>query len=225
MALLKSTFEEVRPLRQFCCEPKVLSIFAEVTSQNQNNQCQQSQTFDNEKEEAKLSLEDTESMSESDNKSGCSPHDNSDISRKTFRLLYLPLHLPKADILQKLSKFGEVVDFKFCPVEKTDPHLQDPTRVPNFQCAEFSFAQQSSIDHFSGVKRIRVRGLQVRITHREETASSSKNSDSDGDTCSSRSYSVKPTSRKYFAHRPDEVQREHEYYWRRPDSKVSFSLF
>ena len=140
------------------------------------------------------------------------------LPKKIFRLLYLPLHLPKAEILQKLSKFGEVVNFSFSPVEKTDPHLTDPSRVPNFQCAEFSFEQASSIEHFTGVKRIRIRGLQVRVSEKEmpkfspkPTASSLQQQEPNQD---SNDHSIKPTQKVYHSSRPVLHQNQSQYYWR-----------
>lgn len=163
---------------QFCFEgTNILSLFAEGSSHDEQN-IKHKEISTSTLVEEKFSFDDTESRSEDDNNSDL--HSSSP-SNQTFRLLYLPIHLPKADILQKLSKFGQVVDFRFCPVAKSDPHLQDPSRVPNFQCAEFSFADKAAIDYFSGVKRIRVRGLQVRVASKESLQSFS---DSDGESSS-----------------------------------------
>ena len=198
-----------------------LSLFAEATSQATKKQSKRSFTKCD-KKIVKQNLEETEPSKKSDDSSLQACALPKFLVKKVFRLIYLPHHLPEAEIIQKLTKFGQITDFNLSTVDNSDQKKQNSNRVPSFLCAEFSFKDDQSADQFSQVKRIRVRGLQVRVSMKltpqpvpENKKPISKVSESEANT-----YSTKPTSRKYFANRSGDLLSEDSYYWRRSISRI-----
>lgn len=132
-----------------------------------------------------------------------------------FRLAYLPRSMTANEVIKKLSSFGTVVDFRFCPL--TFEEIQkDERESSNFKCAEFKYKEETSTENFSAVKRIRIKGLQVRIIQ----ILPKSNKKSKGSPPSIQIlHSCRPTAAQYFQLRRTlkctlPQSTEDNYYWR-----------
>ena len=140
--------------------------------------------------------------------------------RIMFRLVYLPVHLSEKEVVKKLSKFGTVVSFSFLPTQ-TDNRYISTARGISYRSAEFSFEEKAIQSSFSVVKRVRVRGLQVKVLVNAANKGSENIKPDRSDSLEVIfKHSYKPTCRLYFSHRtevdfnqPREIEDNHR--WRR----------
>ena len=137
-----------------------------------------------------------------------------------FRLVYLPVHLSEKEVVKKLSKFGTVIDFNFVPVTPEEIYL-DEKKSANFQCVEFRFKEKEVKDSFSQVKRIRIKGLQVRVIQKSPEETFAKETSSMSQALHPRVlHNCRPTTKAYFGHRSGQSSTllqspENNYYWRK----------
>lgn len=138
------------------------------------------------------------------------------ISLVVFRLVYLPTRISEKDVVNKLSQFGTVTDFEFVPVRPEEVLLEE-SKAENFRCAQFSFKETNVTSSFSTVKRIRVKGLQVRVVINSDETSSGQG------TTNIMHCKVKhvhrPTSKLYYRNRVPQPlslpeSAEENYFWR-----------
>lgn len=110
-----------------------------------------------------------------------------------FTLKYLPRLMAESEVLAKIQKFGKISTFRFKP-EVCQKGTKD--QKGNFKRAEFSFEEKTSEEVFKKVKRIRIKGLQVKILQGEpeEQSSSSQRSHCELFTVD---HSVRPTKKAY----------------------------
>jgi len=85
-----------------------------------------------------------------------------------YKLMYIPSILAKRHLIRKLARFGKLSYFEFIPGEfsnKISPEvlLQSKTKFQDFKGAEFKFELEYSEKLFAGVKRLRVKGLQIKV--------------------------------------------------------------
>lgn len=86
--------------------------------------------------------------------------------KAVFQLNYLPKQITEEEILEKISKFGKIVNFSlwfpgFSPEEKKIGEK----KTGSFRFAEFSFENFEDELIFMKVKRIRIKGLQIKISY------------------------------------------------------------
>ena len=117
-----------------------------------------------------------------------------------FQLVYLPKYISKEDVLQKLSKFGPLSHFRFSAEteEKLGSHRGEKAF---FHRAEFSFEQESDLLVFMAIKRLRIKGLQLKVVLAPYQRSTQFNSFFDTKSRSSFAdidHSLKPTKQGYF---------------------------
>jgi hypothetical protein len=85
-----------------------------------------------------------------------------------YKLMYIPSILAKRHLIRKLARFGKLSYFEFIPGEfsnKIAPEVleQNKTKFQDFKGAEFKFELEYSEKLFVGVKRLRVKGLQIKV--------------------------------------------------------------
>lgn len=88
--------------------------------------------------------------------------------KSKYKLMYIPSILAKRHLIRKLARFGKLSYFEFIPGEfsnKISPEvlLQSKTKFQDFKGAEFMFELEYSEKLFAGVKRLRVKGLQIKV--------------------------------------------------------------
>lgn len=85
-----------------------------------------------------------------------------------YKLMYIPSILAKRHLVRKLARFGRLRYFEFIPGEfsnKIPPEEleQSKAKFQDFKGAEFIFELEHSEKLFLGVKRLRVKGLQIKV--------------------------------------------------------------
>ena len=118
-----------------------------------------------------------------------------------FTLKYLPRLMAESEVLAKIQKFGKISTFRFKP-EICQKGTKD--QKGNFKRAEFSFEEKTSEEVFKKVKRIRIKGLQVKILQGEPEEQSSP---SQGSNCElfTVDHSVRPTKKAYSSKTREQV--------------------
>ena len=112
-----------------------------------------------------------------------------------FTLKYLPRLMAESEVLSKIQKFGKISSFKFKP-EIAQKGIKD--QKGNFKRAEFSFEEMESEDIFKKVKRIRIKGLQVKILQGDsEEQQSSVDPMETVDELKNIAHDIRPTNRLY----------------------------
>lgn len=81
-----------------------------------------------------------------------------------FTLKYLPRLMAEADVLEKLKLFGDVLFLRFMP--ETDIQGKKDWKS-HFKRAEFAFLEKQAEISFQKVRRVRIKGLQVKIVQDE----------------------------------------------------------
>lgn len=121
-----------------------------------------------------------------------------------FTLKYLPRLMAESEVLAKIQKFGKISTFRFKP-EICQKGTKD--QKGNFKRAEFSFEEKTSEEVFKKVKRIRIKGLQVKILQgeSEEQSSPSQRSHCELFTVD---HSVRPTRKAYASKTREQIASE-----------------
>lgn len=162
--------------------------------------------------------------------------DNNHNDRIIFQLNYLPKQILEEEVLEKLVRFGKVHHFSLLQSSLVEPKKTCEKKVGNFRSADFSFEGKDAEQIFLTVKRIRIRGLQVKISQKEslkesveEKANSPINKGEElpqlqqvsALSAEDQIHLELPTSKKYFSGRSSQVsvdsdQTQSQYYfWRR----------
>lgn len=157
--------------------------------------------------------------------------------RVIFQLNYLPKQISETEIKEKLEKFGQLSHFDLLLSTSMEARKSGDKKIGNFRSAEFSFKMDESEQVFLKVKRIRIRGLQVKITQKpilrvveDEVAPIVQdltliNEDYSVQYFQDTSYSVRPTCKKYFSGRLTSSsvsiqESQANYYWRQASPQV-----
>lgn len=161
--------------------------------------------------------------------------------RVIFQLNYLPKQILEEEVLEKLVKFGKIHHFSLLQSSPVEQSKVCEKRVGNFRSAEFSFGTSEAEQVFLTVKRIRIRGLQVKIGQKDIQKESDKKSANSPiikgeeplqkqDSALSAEDLIHlelPTSKKYFSGRSSDVfvetnkQPQGQYYFRRRTSPIA----
>lgn len=89
------------------------------------------------------------------------PHQQYSLNQHAvFTLKYLPRLMAEADVLEKLKLFGEVLYLRFMP--ETEIQGKKDWKS-HFKRAEFAFVEKQAESSFQKVRRVRIKGLQVKI--------------------------------------------------------------
>mgnify|MGYP000084196383 CR=1 FL=1 len=88
--------------------------------------------------------------------------------RLTFSLKFLPKTMTQEEVMAKILKFGEVSQFNFFEERAVTKKEQRGC----FKRAEFTFADLEAERTFQTVKRIRIKGLQVKVGVESDPAES-----------------------------------------------------
>ena len=116
-----------------------------------------------------------------------------------FSLVYLPKYITKEVILAKLAHFGELEFFQYAP--ETDEKLGSTRGEKGlFHRAEFAFKDRENMFTFMSIKRLRVKGLQLKVI---QTSFGLKNDkfnieEEMGSNLQELDHSLKPTNKQYF---------------------------
>ena len=141
-----------------------------------------------------------------------------------FKLNYLPKQISKKEVINKLEKFGKIKNFEFIIKDKEPQEHDQPESEDNFKIAEFTFVDLDAEVVFSKVKRIRIKGLQVKISQKlsNSTSKTFPSSRECQEDLSLIDHSRKPTCKAYFNCRShmkkDASLLFYNYYWRFPAS-------
>ena len=130
--------------------------------------------------------------------------------RYIFQMKYVPKHIEESDIVKKLEKFGRLKTFRLI-VMSSEAQFKalGQSDAPNFRMAEFSFQDPEVERSVLTIKRIRVRGLQVKVSKSQSPAASFAAVGCDAHVQMSEKgtydpfYHLKPTSKKYFSLWPE----------------------
>ena len=99
-----------------------------------------------------------------------------------FTLKFLPKTMSREEVVNKILRFGPVASFNFAEEKSSGKKDQKGC----FKRAEFVFATKAAEDIFKGVKRIRIKGLQVKVSMDEGEVETQ-----------AHDHTVKPTSRTF----------------------------
>lgn len=150
-----------------------------------------------------------------------------------FRLLYIPATFTKKHIVAKLETFGTLRSFEFVSLPDpanqklpnvkqqfvTNPKLagfkgylsqQPQGKVDEFKGAVFTFEDEAAETKFSEIKRLRVKGLQIKVLTQTNTK------EKPSKTVAARGKKQQPESRRETQDFGGEESVEHEH---RPTSK------
>lgn len=152
-----------------------------------------------------------------------------------FQLNYLPKQITQEEVLEKLVKFGKVQYLSLLPSSPVDQKKHSEKKQGNFRSAEFYFESKGAEQIFLSVKRIRIRGLQVKITQKDSQQEVVDSPINKGEVSllqdhasdlQSRAFE-RSTCQKYFSGSPAKVsadshskQSQNYFYWRHQPTLV-----
>ena len=122
-----------------------------------------------------------------------------------FAMQFVPKHLQREVIITKLEQFGALKAFTLEPMADVVFRDSGLPKSSNFQIACFSFESKNVNRIFEQIKRVRIKGLQVKVSKYEQPQTQKLDqlrSDSEIESGDFKHH-VKPTSMKYFRWRFD----------------------
>ena len=112
-----------------------------------------------------------------------------------FTLVYLPRYISEDDIFAKLVPFGELSLFQY--TAETDSNLGSSRGEKGFfHRVEFAFADSENMFAFMSIKRLRLKGLQVKVLQKPFDAC--LHSSLLGPLLPEIDHTVRPTNKEYF---------------------------
>ena len=143
-----------------------------------------------------------------------------------FEMNYVPKHLGKEDIMKKLENFGAIKKLELKMMPDLTSKETGLIKGSNFKQVNFSFEKREVTLVFLKLKRIRIKGLQVKVgikafCRKSECADNKLLPDSkqhimEEDQQTHFIHTYKPTSKTYFSSRPnyDSNARSVNFIWR-----------
>lgn len=136
--------------------------------------------------------------------------------RVMFTFKYLPKMITMEEVLLKIQKFGELERIEF----KQEPENRASKRANknSFKKAEFSFREKDTEQIFLQVRRIRIKGIQVKVMNNQQTEAAPRAPTPASSSETELDHSIRPTQKAYI--RPNN-QESLAYRFNRPvESKV-----